>query len=74
MTLLGELYANGQGVNRDDKKALEEWAKSQGLDVNAGKAGTKALPGLIKRVQRLQNRNRRIAERYGFQICGGVVR
>ena len=26
MTLLGELYANGQGVNRDDKKAAE-WYK-----------------------------------------------
>ena len=35
---------------------------------------TKALPPLIKRVQTLQNRNRRIADRYGFQICGGVVR
>jgi hypothetical protein len=35
---------------------------------------TKALAPLVKRVQKVQNRNRRIAERYGFQICGGVVR
>ena len=26
MTLLGELYANGQGVNRDDRKAAD-WYK-----------------------------------------------
>jgi hypothetical protein len=32
----------------------------------------KALPGLVKRVQRIQRRNLRIAKRYGFKICGGV--
>jgi hypothetical protein len=40
-----KLYPIPEDVDIDDKKALEEWAKSQGLDVNAGKAGTKALPG-----------------------------
>lgn len=40
-----KLYPIPDDVDIDDKKALEEWAKSQGLDVNAGKAGTKALPG-----------------------------
>jgi hypothetical protein len=40
-----KLYPIPDDVDLEDKKALEEWAKSQGLDVNAGKAGTKALPG-----------------------------
>jgi hypothetical protein len=49
-------------------------ALTEQVAVVVDKNRTKALPGLVKRVQRLQNRNRRIAERYGFQICGGVVR
>ena len=40
-----KLYPIPDDVDFEDKKALEEWAKSQNLDVNAGKAGTKALPG-----------------------------
>ena len=40
-----KLYPIPDDIDIDDKKALEEWAKSQNLDVNAGKAGTKALPG-----------------------------
>jgi hypothetical protein len=34
---------------------------------------TRKLAPLIKRVQRVQERNHRIAERYGFQICGGTL-
>jgi len=41
----GKLYPIPDDVDIDDKAALEKWAKSQGLDVDAGKAGTKALPG-----------------------------
>ena len=49
-------------------------ALTEQVAVVVEKNRTRALPPLIKRVQRVQNRNRRIAERYGFQICGGVVR
>lgn len=40
-----KLYPIPDDIDLEDKKALAEWAKSQGLDINAGKAGTKALPG-----------------------------
>ena len=34
----------------------------------------KALPRVLKSVRRVQRENRRIAKRFGFQVCGGVVR
>lgn len=40
-----KLYPIPDDVDTDDKKQLEEWAKEQKLDVNAGKVGTKPLPG-----------------------------
>jgi hypothetical protein len=40
-----KLYPIPDDIDIDDKKALGEWAKSQNLDVNAGKAGTRPLPG-----------------------------
>ncbi len=40
-----KLYPIPDSVDIDDKKALKEWAESQKLDVNAGKAGTRPKPG-----------------------------
>jgi len=40
-----KLYPIPDDIDLEDKQALAEWAKSQGLDIDAGKAGTKALPG-----------------------------
>jgi hypothetical protein len=40
-----KLYPIPDSVDIDDKEALKKWAQSKGLDVDAGKAGTKAKPG-----------------------------
>jgi hypothetical protein len=40
-----KLYPIPDDIDLEDKKALEKWAKSQKLDLSAGKVGTKALPG-----------------------------
>ncbi len=34
----------------------------------------KALPRVLNSARRVQRENRRIAKRFGFQVCGGVVR
>ncbi len=43
-----KLYPIPDDVNISDKKNLAEWAKEQNLDVNAGKAGTRPVPGFEK--------------------------
>jgi hypothetical protein len=40
-----KLYPVPDSVDIDDKKALADWAKSQGLNANAGAAGTRPKPG-----------------------------
>ena len=61
-------------LNRYERNLRASIALTEEVAEAVEKDRSKALPALIKRVQRLQDRNRRIADRYGFQICGGVVR
>jgi hypothetical protein len=67
---------------RSDQRILDRYqrnlAESIALTKQAAtvieKKQAKALPRVVKRVQRVQRKNRRIATRFGFQVCGGVVR
>jgi hypothetical protein len=59
---------------RYERNLRSSIALTDQVAVVVAKNRTKSLAPLVKRVQQLQNRNRKIADRYGFQICGGVVR
>lgn len=77
-----DFYAKFQAIPKPEKgrKLLDTYqenlqqniALTKQVATIVDKNQAKALPRLVKRVQRIQRRNRAIAKRYGFQICGGV--
>jgi hypothetical protein len=77
-----DFYAKFQAIPKPQKgRALLDTYQAnlkKNIELTKAVAGiveknqAKALPRLVKRVQKIQRRNRAIAKRYGFQICGGV--
>jgi hypothetical protein len=65
---------NKRILDRYQRNLAESIALTKQAATVLEKKQAKALPRVVKRVRRVQRENRRIADRFGFQVCGGVIR
>ena len=65
---------NQQILDRYQRNLAQSIALTKQAAAVIEKKEPKALPRVLKSVRRVQRENRRIAKRFGFQVCGGVVR